>query len=106
LIKDIADYVRDSYQPAVHELRRSFDSQTEEPWFETAAFQKRFIDGVKISFSNQSPSLEPVRTAFVQFLADCHHLAMRNQAFLDAVIEVPEFMRSILERAYARHSAL
>jgi hypothetical protein len=103
LILDISTYIRDSYKPAVEAIQKDWHEH-QEARSPPAEFFENFINGAMIVFSDETPGLEPLRKAFVQFVADTQYLVLLNDSFRQAVLKAPGFAAAIWFTTFADKS--
>lgn len=104
LILDISTYVRVNFQPVAEEVQRSFQSWANSVTVPVSAqFLDDYIEGAKAVFNNEAhvPALDPVRNAFVQFIANTNYVVLRDKSFLEALHEVPDLAAAILQNLFA-----
>ncbi|KAH9203184.1 BTB/POZ protein [Leptodontidium sp. 2 PMI_412] len=101
LILDISAYIRGSCKHVVEGLQKGWHEHGEARSL-PADFLEKFIDGARITFSDKNPdAINPLRQAFVQFVADTRYLVLRNNSFRQALSDVPEFAAAILGNVFA-----
>lgn len=71
-----------------------------------ASFLDSYIDGVRIAFDGNmhSPALEPLRAAFVQFVADSNYFALRDHTAHDPMHQIPDLAMEVLQSLFAEGS--
>ncbi|KAH8660232.1 BTB/POZ protein [Xylariales sp. PMI_506] len=107
LILDISIYMRESFKPIVEQIQQSFETWNNQITDFPTELLKSYIEGVKVAFSTDTyaPHLDPIREAFIHFVADTHYIILYNETFHKEIAQVPELGLKLLHSLFTEGSS-